>query len=332
MEEQKNRPEIVSAEDADDTCAAEFEAEALEQEPDTEAAEPELEQIEIAEEDVIAAAAAERLYMNEIGVYPLLTAEEETELGRTISTGTEEDKAAARKKLTESNLRLVVSIAKKYIGRGLPLMDLIQEGNIGLMKAVDKYDYNMGNKFSTYATWWIRQSITRAIADQSRNIRIPVHVVESINRVRRIQKELAQEFGREPTADELSSATDIPVSRLSEMLSSAQDSISMESAVGDDNTTLGDFISDSTAEAVDSGITKELLRQELEKALDELEDRERLVLIRRYGLDGGKTYTLEEIGRDFGITRERVRQIESRALRKLKNPEKSGSLKEFLTD
>lgn len=323
MEEQKDRSEIELNEIEAPTDNTELEIEALEKEP---------EQVELDAEDVKEAAATERLYMNELSNYPLLTPEEELELGRIIATTEGEEQVAAKKRLTESNLRLVVSIAKKYIGRGLPLMDLIQEGNIGLMRAVEKYDYTMGNKFSTYATWWIKQSITRAIADQSRNIRIPVHVVENINRVKKMQKDLAQELGREPTMEELSNATAIPVSKLSVMLTSSQDSVSMESAVGDDNSTLGDFISNQSANEVDTELTQELLRQELDKAMEILDEREQQVLKRRYGLEDGRIQTLEEVGKEFGITRERVRQLESRALRKLKNPEKSESLKEFLTD
>jgi len=323
MEEQKNRSEMSIIELEAPSDVNELETESINLEP---------EQIEIDETDAAEAAVTEKIYLNELSNYPLLTQEEELKLGELIMTGTEEEKTLAKKRLTECNLRLVVSIAKKYIGRGLPLMDLIQEGNIGLMRATEKYDYTLGNKFSTYATWWIKQSITRAIADQSRNIRIPVHVVENIYRVKKIQKELTQQLGRDPSLEELSNVTDIPAAKLADMLNSVQDSVSMEAAIGDDNTTLGDFLSDESADRVDTEITRELLKAELAKAMDSLDEREQKVLKMRYGLEDGHVHTLEEVGQNFGITRERVRQLETRALRKLKNPEKNGSLKEFLTD
>lgn len=286
---------------------------------------------EIDPDDIKEALATEKLYLNEIGSYPLLSAEDELELGRIIHDETGEKQESAKKKLAESNLRLVVSIAKKFIGRGLPLMDLIQEGNIGLLKAVDRYDYSLGNRFSTYATWWIKQAIMRAVADQSRNIRIPVHVAESINKLLRTQKELAQKLGHEPNVEELSKETGLSEDKINEMLNSSMDSISMDSSVGDDQSTLEDFISDDqSSNAPDFEITQEMLKQELNIALNELEERERNVLELRYGLKDGQIHTLEEIGNTYGITRERVRQIESRALRKLKNPEKNRNLKEFL--
>ena len=277
------------------------------------------------------ALAAEKIYLNEIGTYPLLTAEEEAELGRIIHDESGEKQEAAKKKLAESNLRLVVSIAKKFIGRGLPLMDLIQEGNIGLLKAVDRFDYTMGNRFSTYAAWWIKQSIMRALADQSRNIRVPVHVAESINRLLKDQKELAQKLGHEPTVEELSEETGIPVEKITEMLNSSLDSISIDSSVGEDNSTLQDYISDDqSSNAPDFEITQKMLKEELNKALDSLDERERSVLEYRYGLKDGNVHTLEEIGNMYGITRERVRQIESRAIRKLKYTDENHDLKEFL--
>lgn len=287
--------------------------------------------IEIDPDDLKEALAAEKIYLNEIGTYPLLTAEEEAELGRIIHDESGEKQEAAKKKLAESNLRLVVSIAKKFIGRGLPLMDLIQEGNIGLLKAVDRFDYTMGNRFSTYAAWWIKQSIMRALADQSRNIRVPVHVAESINRLLKDQKELAQKLGHEPTVEELSEETGIPVEKITEMLNSSLDSISIDSSVGEDNSTLQDYISDDqSSNAPDFEITQKMLKEELNKALDSLDERERSVLEYRYGLKDGNVHTLEEIGNMYGITRERVRQIESRAIRKLKYTDDNQDLKEFL--
>ena len=287
--------------------------------------------IEIDPDDLKEALAAEKIYLNEIGTYSLLTAEEEAELGRIIHDESGEKQEAAKKKLAESNLRLVVSIAKKFIGRGLPLMDLIQEGNIGLLKAVDRFDYTMGNRFSTYAAWWIKQSIMRALADQSRNIRVPVHVAESINRLLKDQKELAQKLGHEPTVEELSEETGIPVEKITEMLNSSLDSISIDSSVGEDNSTLQDYISDDqSSNAPDFEITQKMLKEELNKALDSLDERERSVLEYRYGLKDGNVHTLEEIGNMYGITRERVRQIESRAIRKLKYTDDNQDLKEFL--
>lgn len=287
--------------------------------------------IEIDPDDLKEALAAEKIYLNEIGTYPLLTAEEEAELGRIIHDESGEKQEAAKKKLAESNLRLVVSIAKKFIGRGLPLMDLIQEGNIGLLKAVDRFDYTMGNRFSTYAAWWIKQSIMRALADQSRNIRVPVHVAESINRLLKDQKELAQKLGHEPTVEELSEETGIPAEKITEMLNSSLDSISIDSSVGEDNSTLQDYISDDqSSNAPDFEITQKMLKEELNKALDSLDERERSVLEYRYGLKDGNVHTLEEIGNMYGITRERVRQIESRAIRKLKYTDDNQDLKEFL--
>jgi len=271
-------------------------------------------------------------YLNQIGGYSVLTPEEELELGKKIATGNQDEQEVAKKKLAEANLRLVVSIAKKYIGRGLPLMDLVQEGNIGLLKAVEKFDYTMGYRFSTYATWWIKQSITRAIADQSRNIRIPVHVAENIAKLKKDQKELAQELGHDPTIQELSEYTDIPEDKITEMLNSSIDAVSMDSTVGDDDTTLGEFVSDESSSSVDKELIQEMLKVELDKALAILDEREREIIALRYGLEDGNVHTLEEVGTKYGITRERVRQIENRALRKLRNPEKAGSLKEFLED
>lgn len=318
MEEQKNSPEII-----DET---EITIDAID---DIVLEENVSENSDIAPDDIKEALETEKIYLNEIGTYPLLSAKEEMELGRIIHDETGEKQEEAKRKLAESNLRLVVSIAKKFIGRGLPLMDLIQEGNIGLLKAVDRFDYTLGNRFSTYATWWIKQSIMRAVADQSRNIRIPVHVTESINKLLKTQKELAQTLGHEPSIEELSTETGISSEKITEMLTSSLDSISMDSSIGDDQSTLEDFISDDQS-APDFEVTREMLKQELNLALNELEERERKVLELRYGLKDGQIHTLEEIGNLYGITRERVRQIESKALRKLKNPEKNKNLKEFL--
>ena len=319
MEEQKDTSEIVNEE-----------ADIIESEDDM-ISESIEEDYQIDPEDLKEALITEKLYLNEIAKYPLLSAEEEAGLGRIIREETGEKQEEAKKKLAESNLRLVVSIAKKFIGRGLPLMDIIQEGNIGLLKAVDKFDYSLGNRFSTYAAWWIKQSIMRALADQSRNIRVPVHVVESINKLLKEQKDLAQKLGHEPTVEELSKETGISKDKITEMLNSSLDSISIESSIGDDNSTLGDFISDDlSSNSPDFEITQKMLKEELNKALDTLDDREKEVLEYRYGLKDGNIHTLEDIGKTYGITRERVRQIEHRAIMKLKNTDGNQNLKEFL--
>ena len=268
------------------------------------------------------------MYLREIGRIPLLTYDEELDLAKRILKGDEE----AKQKLAESNLRLVVSIAKKYVGRGMLFLDLIQEGNMGLMKAVEKFDYTKGFKFSTYATWWIRQAITRAIADQARTIRIPVHMVETINKLTRIQRQLIQELGREPTAEEIAEKMDgMTPEKVREIQKISLEPVSLETPIGEeDDSHLGDFIEDEGAMSPDDYAANELLKDELNDVLLELTDREEKVLRLRFGLDDGRTRTLEEVGREFNVTRERIRQIEAKALRKLKHPSRSKRLKDFL--
>ena len=269
-----------------------------------------------------------RRYLKEIGKVPLLSVEEEQELAERIANGDEE----AKKKLAEANLRLVVSIAKRYNGRGLLFLDLIQEGNIGLLKAVDKFDYNKGFKFSTYATWWIRQAITRAIADQSRTIRIPVHMVETINKLIRVQRNLLQELGREPQPEEVAKAMDLPVERVREILKVAQEPVSLETPIGEeDDSHLGDFIQDENMPVPADAAAFTLLKEELSAVLDTLTERERKVLTLRFGLVDGHARTLEEVGKEFDVTRERIRQIEAKALRKLRHPSRSKRLKDFMS-
>jgi RNA polymerase primary sigma factor len=295
-----------------------------------------------------------RMYLNEIGRYRLLTAQEEVELSMGLEAGLKagaqlekegelspEDRAilvaigakgeAAQTRLVESNLRLVVSIARRYVGRGMALLDLIQEGNLGLMRAVERFDYRRGFRFSTYATWWIRQSITRAIADQGRNIRMPIHIVDTINKLTRAQRELAQSYGREPTPEELSRELDLPVDRLIELTRIAQDTISLETPVGEeDESTLADFVEDIDAEVPADAATFRLLQENLALALEGLNPREREVLIMRFGLADGRMRTLEEVGEHFKVTRERIRQLETKALAKLRHPEKAKNLQGFL--
>ena len=269
-----------------------------------------------------------RMYLKEIGKVPLLSAAEEQELAERIANGDEE----AKKKLAEANLRLVVSIAKRYNGRGLLFLDLIQEGNIGLLKAVDKFDYNKGFKFSTYATWWIRQAITRAIADQARTIRIPVHMVETINKLIRVQRNLLQELGREPQPEEIAKAMDLPVERVREILKVAQEPVSLETPIGEeDDSHLGDFIQDENMPVPADAAAFTLLKEELAAVLDTLTERERKVLTLRFGLVDGHARTLEEVGKEFDVTRERIRQIEAKALRKLRHPSRSKRLKDFMS-
>ncbi len=268
-----------------------------------------------------------RMYLKEIGKIPLLSVEDEIELAKRIELGDSE----AKKRLAEANLRLVVSIAKKYVGRGMPLLDLIQEGNLGLIKAVEKFDYRKGYKFSTYATWWIRQSITRAIADQARTIRIPVHMVETINRQIRTSRQLLQELGREPTTEEIAEKMELPVERVREIRKIAQDPVSLETPVGEEEDShLGDFIQDEQAEVPADQATFALLHEQLMEQLETLTEREQQVLRLRFGLDDGKPRTLEEVGKIFNVTRERIRQIESKALRKLRHPSRSKKLKDYL--
>jgi RNA polymerase primary sigma factor len=268
-----------------------------------------------------------RMYLKEIGRVDLLSAEEEIELAHRIEQGDEE----AKKRLAEANLRLVVSIAKRYVGRGMLFLDLIQEGNMGLIKAVEKFDYQKGFKFSTYATWWIRQAITRAIADQARTIRIPVHMVETINKLIRVQRQLLQDLGREPTPEEIGEDMDLSPDKVREILKIAQEPVSLETPIGEeDDSHLGDFIEDQEATSPSEHAAYELLKEQLEDVLDTLTDREENVLRLRFGLDDGRTRTLEEVGKVFGVTRERIRQIEAKALRKLRHPSRSKRLKDFL--
>ncbi|ASS91943.1 MAG: RNA polymerase sigma factor RpoD [Bacillaceae bacterium] len=268
-----------------------------------------------------------RMYLKEIGRVDLLSADEEIELAKRIEQGDEE----AKRRLAEANLRLVVSIAKRYVGRGMLFLDLIQEGNMGLMKAVEKFDYRKGYKFSTYATWWIRQAITRAIADQARTIRIPVHMVETINKLIRVQRQLLQDLGREPTPEEIAEDMDLTPEKVREILKIAQEPVSLETPIGEeDDSHLGDFIEDQEATSPSEHAAYELLKEQLEDVLDTLTDREENVLRLRFGLDDGRTRTLEEVGKVFGVTRERIRQIEAKALRKLRHPSRSKRLKDFL--
>ena len=268
-----------------------------------------------------------RMYLKEIGNVPLLSTEEEIELEKRVEEGDE----AAKKKLTEANLRLVVSIAKKYVGRGMPFLDLIQEGNMGLMKAVDKFDYSKGYKFSTYATWWIRQAITRAIADQARTIRIPVHMVETINKLIRVSRQLLQELGREPTPEEIAEEMNMPVDRVREILKISQEPVSLETPIGEEEDShLGDFIQDDNVPVPADAAAFTLLKEQLVEVLSTLTDREQKVLRLRFGLDDGRARTLEEVGKEFNVTRERIRQIEAKALRKLRHPSRSRKLKDYL--
>ena len=268
-----------------------------------------------------------RMYLKEIGRVSLLSAEEEISLAKRMEAGDEE----AKRRLAEANLRLVVSIAKRYVGRGMLFLDLIQEGNLGLIKAVEKFDYTKGYKFSTYATWWIRQAITRAIADQARTIRIPVHMVETINKLIRVSRQLLQELGREPAPEEIAKVMDIPVERVREIMKIAQEPVSLETPIGEEEDShLGDFIPDEDAPAPPDAASFILLKEQLEEVLETLTPREEKVLRLRFGLDDGRTRTLEEVGQEFGVTRERIRQIEAKALRKLRHPSRSKKLKDYL--
>ncbi len=272
-----------------------------------------------------------RMYLKEIGKIPLLTPEEELEVAKDLVSDDEKTRDAARKRMSEANLRLVVSIAKRYVGRGMQLLDLIQEGNLGLMKAVEKFDYSKGYKFSTYATWWIRQSITRAIADQARTIRIPVHMVETINKVLRTSHAMVQTLGREPTTQEIADELHMDIQKVEEILKIAQEPVSLETPIGEeDDSHLGDFIQDDDASQPAEEASYTLLREQLEEVLRTLTPREEEVLRMRFGLLDGKPHTLEEVGKKFDVTRERIRQIESKALRKLRHPSRSKKLRDFL--
>ena len=268
-----------------------------------------------------------RMYLKEIGNFPLLTIEEEIEVAKKMEAGDE----MAKKQLTEANLRLVVSIAKRYVGRGMQLLDLIQEGNLGLIKAVDKFDYTKGFKFSTYATWWIRQAITRALADQSRTIRIPVHLVETINRTIRVQRQLILDLGREPSADEIAKEMGVSVEKVEEILKISREPVSLDTPVGDEEDShIGDFVADETIGTTDDAATITILREEINAAMSALTEREQEIIRLRFGLDDGRARTLEEVGQHFNVTRERIRQIEAKALRKLRHPSRSKKLIDFL--
>ena len=289
--------------------------------------EVEVEKIDLSVPDGVSIEDPVRMYLKEIGKVPLLSAEEEIELAKRMELGDQE----AKKRLAEANLRLVVSIAKRYVGRGMLFLDLIQEGNLGLIKAVEKFDYRKGYKFSTYATWWIRQAITRAIADQARTIRIPVHMVETINKLIRVSRQLLQELGREPTPEEIAKEMDMPVERVREILKISQEPVSLETPIGEEEDShLGDFIQDDNVPVPADAAAFTLLKEQLEEVLGTLTEREQKVLTLRFGLEDGRARTLEEVGNEFNVTRERIRQIEAKALRKLRHPSRSRKLKDYL--
>ncbi|MGT2926210.1 RNA polymerase sigma factor RpoD [Streptococcus cuniculipharyngis] len=302
--------------------------------PSTQYVVEEVEPEELSDEELLGSNSAKvndpvRMYLKEIGVVPLLTNEEEKELAVAVAAGD----LYAKQRLAEANLRLVVSIAKRYVGRGMQFLDLIQEGNMGLMKAVDKFDYEKGFKFSTYATWWIRQAITRAIADQARTIRIPVHMVETINKLVREQRNLLQELGQDPTPEQIAERMDMTPDKVREILKIAQEPVSLETPIGEeDDSHLGDFIEDEVIENPVDYTTRVVLREQLDEILDTLTDREENVLRLRFGLDDGKMRTLEDVGKVFNVTRERIRQIEAKALRKLRQPSRSKQLRDFMED
>ena len=289
--------------------------------------EVEVEKIDLSVPDGVSIEDPVRMYLKEIGKVPLLSSEEEIELAKRMELGDQE----AKKRLAEANLRLVVSIAKRYVGRGMLFLDLIQEGNLGLIKAVEKFDYRKGYKFSTYATWWIRQAITRAIADQARTIRIPVHMVETINKLIRVSRQLLQELGREPTPEEIAKEMDMPVERVREILKISQEPVSLETPIGEEEDShLGDFIQDDNVPVPADAAAFTLLKEQLEEVLGTLTEREQKVLTLRFGLEDGRARTLEEVGKEFNVTRERIRQIEAKALRKLRHPSRSRKLKDYL--
>ncbi len=293
----------------------------------TEEDEIEVEKIDLSVPDGISIEDPVRMYLKEIGKVPLLSAEEEIELAKRMELGDQE----AKKRLAEANLRLVVSIAKRYVGRGMLFLDLIQEGNLGLIKAVEKFDYRKGYKFSTYATWWIRQAITRAIADQARTIRIPVHMVETINKLIRVSRQLLQELGREPTPEEISEEMNMPVERVREILKISQEPVSLETPIGEEEDShLGDFIQDDNVPVPADAAAFTLLKEQLQEVLGTLTEREQKVLTLRFGLEDGRARTLEEVGKEVNVTRERIRQIEAKALRKLRHPSRSRKLKDYL--
>ena len=289
--------------------------------------EVDMEKIDLSVPDGISIEDPVRMYLKEIGKVPLLSADEEIELAKRMSEGDEE----AKKRLAEANLRLVVSIAKRYVGRGMLFLDLIQEGNLGLIKAVEKFDYQKGFKFSTYATWWIRQAITRAIADQARTIRIPVHMVETINKLIRVSRQLLQELGREPMPEEIAKEMEMPVERVREILKISQEPVSLETPIGEEEDShLGDFIQDDNVPVPAEAAAQTLLKEQLNEVLDTLTEREQKVLRLRFGMNDGRARTLEEVGKEFDVTRERIRQIEAKALRKLRHPSRSRKLRDYL--
>ena len=292
-----------------------------------EADDVDMENIDLSVPDGVSIEDPVRMYLKEIGKVPLLSADREIELAQRMEEGDED----AKKELAEANLRLVVSIAKRYVGRGMLFLDLIQEGNLGLIKAVEKFDYHKGYKFSTYATWWIRQAITRAIADQARTIRIPVHMVETINKLIRVSRQLLQELGREPLPEEIAKELDMPVERVREILKISQEPVSLETPIGEEEDShLGDFIQDDNVPVPAEAAAQTLLKEQLDEVLDTLTEREQKVLRLRFGMNDGRARTLEEVGKEFNVTRERIRQIEAKALRKLKHPSRSKRLKDFL--
>ena len=289
--------------------------------------EAELEQLDLSVPEGVGVEDPVRMYLKEIGKIPLLTTDQEIELAKRMELGDQQ----AKKRLAEANLRLVVSIAKKYVGRGMQFLDLIQEGNLGLIKAVEKFDYHKGYKFSTYATWWIRQAITRAIADQARTIRIPVHMVETINKLIRVSRQLLQELGREPLPEEIAKEMDMPVERVREILKISQEPVSLETPIGEEEDShLGDFIQDDNVPVPAEAAAQTLLKEQLDEVLDTLTEREQKVLRLRFGMNDGRARTLEEVGREFDVTRERIRQIEAKALRKLRHPSRSRKLRDYL--
>ena len=318
--------DILNTDDSEDAAPEFF---GKEEELEDEEQEEDLEKLTIPEG--IAIDDPVRMYLKEIGKIPLLTVEMEQSLAKRIIEGSEAEANEAKKRLAEANLRLVVSIAKRYVGRGMQFLDLIQEGNLGLLKAVDKFDYTKGFKFSTYATWWIRQSITRSIADQARTIRIPVHMVETINRLVRTQRQMIQELGREPTPEELAERLDTPVARVRDIMQISQEPVSFETPIGEEEDShLGDFIQDDSSQVPVDAAAERLLHEQLMNVINQLSDREQKVLKLRFGLVDGKPRTLEEVGKEFNVTRERIRQIEAKALRKLRHPSRSKQLKDYL--
>ena len=323
---EKHNVDVLRISDKDNDDNLIIDDDDIDMELDTEE-EIDLEKIDLSVPEGVSLEDPVRMYLKEIGKVTLLSSEEEIELAKRMEEGDEE----AKKRLAEANLRLVVSIAKRYVGRGMQFLDLIQEGNLGLIKAVEKFDYRKGYKFSTYATWWIRQAITRAIADQARTIRIPVHMVETINKLIRVSRQLLQELGREPTSEEIAEAMDLPVERVREILKISQEPVSLETPIGEEEDShLGDFIQDDNVPVPADAAAFAVLKEELMKVLDTLTEREQKVLRLRFGLDDGKARTLEEVGKEFNVTRERIRQIEAKALRKLRHPSRSRKLKDFL--